>query len=117
MAKRCLKSVLLSLKQGIERRQLQTIDWNARQTTYWCSTASKAWGMRGIDMKIGIVEDEAVWRNKIQAVIENYCRDKNISFQINSYGSGKDFMENPDADLLFLDIELAEGEDGFGIAD
>lgn len=71
----------------------------------------------GIDMKIGIVEDEAVWRNKIQAVIENYCRDKNISFQINSYGSGKDFMENPDADLLFLDIELAEGEDGFGIAD
>ena len=60
------------------------------------------------DMKIGIVEDEVVWRNKIQAVIEKYCRDKNISSQINSYGSGKDFMKNPDADLLFLDIELAE---------
>lgn len=68
-------------------------------------------------MKIGIVEDEAVWRNKIEAVIEKYCREQNIAFQINSYGSGKDFMKNPDADLLFLDIELAEGEDGFGIAE
>ena len=72
---------------------------------------------RGIDMKIGIVEDEAVWRDKIQAVIEKYCRDKNISSQINSYSSGKDFMKNADADLLFLDIELAEGEDGFEIAE
>ncbi len=68
-------------------------------------------------MKIGIVEDEAVWRDKIQAVIEKHCRDKNISFQINSYRSGKDFMKSPDTDLLFLDIELAEGEDGLGIAE
>ena len=29
-------------------------------------------------MKIGIVEDEAVWRNKIQTIIEKYCRDKKI---------------------------------------
>lgn len=68
-------------------------------------------------MKIGIVEDEAVWREKIQAVIEKYCGDNNIFSQINSYGSGKDFMKNPDADLLFLDIELAEGEDGFETAE
>ncbi len=68
-------------------------------------------------MKIGIVEDEAVWRDKIQDLIEKYCRDKNIPFQINSYSSGKDFMKNPDTDLLFLDIELAEGEDGFQIAE
>ena len=68
-------------------------------------------------MKIGIVEDEAVWRDKIQTMIEKYCRDKNISSQINSYKSGKDFMKNADADLLFLDIELAEGEDGFEIAE
>ncbi len=68
-------------------------------------------------MKIGIVEDEAVWRDKIQAVIEKYCKDKSISFQVSSYGSGKDFMKNPDADLLFLDIELAEGENGFEIAE
>lgn len=68
-------------------------------------------------MKIGIVEDEAVWRHKIQTIIEKYCRDKNISSQINSYNSGKDFMTNPEADLLFLDIELAEGEDGFEIAE
>lgn len=68
-------------------------------------------------MKIAIVEDETVWRDKIQTMIEKYCRDKNIPFQINSYSSGKDFMKNPDADLLFLDIELAEGEDGFQIAE
>ena len=68
-------------------------------------------------MKIGIVEDEAVWRDKIQTIIEKYCRDKNISSQINSYNSGKDFMQNADADLLFLDIELADGEDGFEIAE
>lgn len=68
-------------------------------------------------MKIGIVEDEAVWRDQIQAAVETYCRDKNISSQINSWRSGKDFMENADVDLLFLDIELAEGEDGFEIAE
>ena len=68
-------------------------------------------------MKIGIVEDEAVWGDKIQTIIEKCCRDKNISSQINSYKSGKDFMKNADADLLFLDIELAEGEDGFEIAE
>lgn len=68
-------------------------------------------------MKIGIVEDEAVWREKIQAIVEKYCEVQNIPFQVNSYSNGKDFMRNPDVDLLFLDIELAEGEDGFGIAE
>lgn len=68
-------------------------------------------------MKICIVEDEAVWRNKIKTMVENYCAGKNISVQINAYGSGRDFMEDTDADLLFLDIELADGEDGFRIAE
>ena len=68
-------------------------------------------------MKISIVEDEAVWRDKIQAAIEKYCSAKNISCQINSYSNGRDFMKDAEADLLFLDIEFAEGEDGFGIAE
>ena len=68
-------------------------------------------------MKICIVEDEAVWRDKIRAAIEKYCADKNISARIKAYDSERDFMENADADLLFLDIELAEGEDGFRIAE
>ena len=68
-------------------------------------------------MKICIVEDEAVWRNKIKASIEKYCKDKNISARIKAYDNERDFMENADADLLFLDIELAEGEDGFRIAE
>ena len=68
-------------------------------------------------MKICIVEDEVVWRNKIKASIEKYCKDKNISARIKAYDNERDFMENADADLLFLDIELAEGEDGFRIAE
>lgn len=68
-------------------------------------------------MKIAIVEDEEVWRDKIRNLIDKYCRDKNIPAQIDTYGNGSDFMKNADADLLFLDIELAEGEDGFDIAD
>ena len=68
-------------------------------------------------MRICIVEDEAVWRDKIKATIEEYCIDKNISAQIIAYDNGRDFMKNADADLLFLDIELAEGEDGFRIAE
>lgn len=68
-------------------------------------------------MKISIVEDEAVWRDKVRAAVETWCGEKNISFQIDTYDSGKDFLENADADLLFLDIELAEGEDGFAIAE
>lgn len=68
-------------------------------------------------MRICIVEDEAVWRDKIKAVIERYCMDKNIPAGIIVYDNGRDFMEHVDADLLFLDIELAEGEDGFEIAE
>ena len=68
-------------------------------------------------MKISIVEDEAVWRERVRASVEKYCRDKNVSSQINSYSNGREFMNSTDADLLFLDIELAEGEDGFEIAE
>ena len=68
-------------------------------------------------MKIGIVEDEAVWRDRIQAAVEKYCRDKDVSSQISAYSNGREFMNGTDADLLFLDIELTEGEDGFRIAE
>ena len=68
-------------------------------------------------MKIGIVEDEAVWRDRVQAAVEKYCRDKNVSSQISSYSNGRELMNSTDVDLLFLDIELAEGEDGFEIAE
>lgn len=67
-------------------------------------------------MQISIVEDEKVWRDKIQAIVEKYCRDNKISCKIHSYASGKEFSKEPDADLLFLDIELSEGEDGFEVA-
>lgn len=68
-------------------------------------------------MKISIVEDEAVWRDRVRAVVEKYCRDKNIFSEINSYSDGRELMNSKDIDLLFLDIELAEGEDGFEIAE
>lgn len=68
-------------------------------------------------MQIGIVEDETVWRDKIQGAVEEYCRQNNVSCQIISYSNGRDYMVNADVDLLFLDIELADGEDGFAIAE
>ena len=64
-------------------------------------------------MKISIVEDEAVWRDRVQTAVEKYCRDKNVSSQISSYSNGRELMNSTDVDLLFWDIELAEGEDGF----
>lgn len=68
-------------------------------------------------MKICVVEDEEVWRNKIEEIIKKYCLDKNILFQIDLYSNGKDFLKNKNVDLVFLDIELAEGENGFDIAE
>ncbi len=68
-------------------------------------------------MKICIIEDEEIWRNKIKMIIEKHCKDKDILYEINSYGNESEFMENAEADLLFLDIELAEGGDGFRIAE
>ncbi len=59
-----------------------------------------------------IVEDEAVWRDKIQTIIEKYCRDKNISSKINSYNSGKDFLKNADAICCFWILNCRR-EDGF----
>ena len=68
-------------------------------------------------MNICVVEDEKVWRNKIQEIIEKYCMENNILFQIHLCSNGTDFMKNKEADLVFLDIELAEGENGFEIAE
>ena len=51
-------------------------------------------------MKIGIVEDEAIWRDTIQAAIEKYCREKKIASQVSAYGNGKDFMRDADADQI-----------------
>lgn len=67
-------------------------------------------------MNIAIVEDEVIWRNKIQTAIVKHCKDKNISNQIFSYASGEEFLKNADVDMVFLDIELAGDENGFEIA-
>ncbi len=68
-------------------------------------------------MIIGILEDEAVWRDRIQAWVEKYCKDNSIEYKIVLYKNGKEYIENKDLDLLFLDIELDEGENGFEIAE
>ncbi len=68
-------------------------------------------------MKIGILEDEAVWRDKVQACIEKYCKDNNVEYKIVLYKNRNENIENKDLDLLFLDIELDEGDNGFEIAE
>lgn len=67
-------------------------------------------------MKIAIVEDEKIWRDKIRLIIEAYFKEKEILATIVAYPSGTEFLENADVDLVFLDIELAGDENGFEIA-
>jgi len=68
-------------------------------------------------MKIGILEDEMIWKKKIQDVIETYCSEKSISREIHTYSSGAECLKQGSLDLLFLDVELLGGENGFKIAE
>lgn len=58
-----------------------------------------------------------IWQNKIQTVIETYCKEKKVVSRISTYDSGTECLKHSDLDLLFLDIELLEGESGFEIAE
>ena len=53
-------------------------------------------------MNICVVEDEKVWRNKIQEIIEKYCMENNILFQIHLCSNGTDFMKKGMIDMLVV---------------
>ena len=70
-------------------------------------------------MRIGIVDDEPQWGEKIEKCIENYfLSTDNKDYDIRRFCSGKDFLKDiDDIELLFLDVELADSENGFEIAE
>ncbi len=69
-------------------------------------------------MKIGIVEDEKQWREKIEVLVHSYLKDKAVvNYEIVIMKNKKEALAEKNIDLLFLDVELADGENGFEIAE
>ena len=70
-------------------------------------------------MIIGIVDDEALWAEKIKEYIEEYLALVDVKdYRINLYADEKSLLPEVDnIDLLFLDVELADGKNGFDIAE
>jgi len=64
-------------------------------------------------MKIAIVDDEKIWRTKIEAMLNEYEWKEQI--QINLFSSGEAFLKKGQYDIVFLDIEM-DGIDGFETA-
>ena len=60
-------------------------------------------------MRIAICDDETIWRQRIQQVVEQAAEKLQISADITCYGDGNKLLETEEAyDLLFLDIEMEE---------
>lgn len=58
--------------------------------------------------RIGIVDDEHVARDQIQAAIERYGSENNIEFHVDSFTCAGSYLANRkhDYDILFLDIDM-----------
>ena len=70
-------------------------------------------------MVIGIVDDEIVWIEKIKQHITGYFKENEINnFTITTFCDKASILSSyKDIDLLFLDIELSDSENGFQIAE
>lgn len=60
-------------------------------------------------LRIGICDDEAIWRERVRQLSEKYLSDKNIDFEIKMFPSGdKILQEKEPLTFLFLDEEMPE---------
>ena len=58
-------------------------------------------------IKIAIIEDDSSDRDQLVSYLEQYIQAHNLSFVINTYQSGEDFLQtNMHYQLVFMDIEL-----------
>lgn len=60
-------------------------------------------------LRIGICDDEAIWRERVNQLSEKYLSEKNIDFEIKMFSSGdKILQEKEPLTILFLDEEMPE---------
>lgn len=64
-------------------------------------------------MRIGICDDDKLWREKAQKIIEEYAVKSHLPMQIFLFVSGEDVLKYDGAplDVLFCDIELENAEE------
>ncbi|MBQ8597131.1 MAG: response regulator transcription factor [Lachnospiraceae bacterium] len=57
---------------------------------------------------IAIVEDEAVFREKLQEFLVQYQKENNVTFKISAFGDGAEILEDYQQlyDIILLDIEM-----------
>ena len=62
-------------------------------------------------VRIKILEDDPADRDTLIECLRKYEREQGQSFSITAYDNPSDFMDNyhMDADLIFMDIHLADG--------
>ena len=63
-------------------------------------------------IQIAICDDEVIFAKKIKAIVEEYCIDRQITYEIDLYQSGNDFLANRikmmSYQIVFLDINMEE---------
>ncbi|MCI8327037.1 MAG: response regulator transcription factor [Lachnospiraceae bacterium] len=59
-------------------------------------------------IRIGICDDSIEDRKRMCVMLERYFEDHYKEMELIEYGSGESFFENPDVDVLFLDIEMMD---------
>ncbi len=68
-------------------------------------------------LKIGVIEDEEVYLNRLVAYLEQFQKEENIKFQVESFSSASAFLRSQqDFRLLFIDIVLKDSIDGRTLA-
>lgn len=66
-------------------------------------------------MKIGICDDEEIYRKKNIELCREFCNDKKILYEIIEFGSGEELLNYKlELDVIILDIELI-GIDGIDV--
>lgn len=65
--------------------------------------------MRGDEMiRIGLVEDQEVYRQQLRGSLIKFQTEEGVSFQIEEFSDGHDFIERYDSefDILLMDIQM-----------
>ncbi|WP_082105239.1 LytR/AlgR family response regulator transcription factor [Demequina subtropica] len=67
--------------------------------------------------RIGIVEDDATYRDTLMQHLARYAEENSLEFDIRAYPDGREAVANyrPQFDILFLDVEMPH-MDGFDAA-